>query len=132
MKINIFLDTDKKLAAPYKAAISEYSKRLARYCKIAVYYLELCDIKKSICKSYTIQITTGLAQISSEMMAEKFIQLANIGRSNIAFIISDTLVPADEYLSLSQLSIDNKLQTIIILEQIYRSFRIVNNEPYHK
>ena len=132
MKINILFYTEKKIAHPYKAAINEYIKRLARYSKIAVYYLKPHKTKQSTNKSYTIAITTGLAQISSEMLATKIIHFSNIGKSNITFVISDTLILADEYLALSQFSIDTKLQTIIVLEQIYRSFRIINNEPYHK
>ena len=76
---------------------------------------------------------------SSEELAEKLQQLGLCGKSHVVFIIggslglSETVLKrADEQLSFSCMTFPHQLMRVILLEQIYRSFRIMAGEPYHK
>lgn len=141
-------------------AISEYSKRLSRYCSLQIKELKedrLHDnasaaeeqaVKvnegKSILKalsdnSYVIALDVKGKQLSSEALADKIEGLAVDGRSNIDFIIGgslglseEVLKRADFRLSFSPMTFPHQMMRVILLEQIYRSFKIIKNETYHK
>lgn len=77
--------------------------------------------------------------LSSEQLAGKINQLGVGGKSHIQFIIggslglSDKVVKeADMLLSFSKMTFPHQLMRVILLEQIYRSYRIIQGEPYHK
>ncbi|MDF2511126.1 MAG: hypothetical protein K0S04_992 [Herbinix sp.] len=140
--------------------VAEYAKRLSRYCTLEV--IELADektpdnasaalediIKKKegerILKaikedSYCIALAIGGKQISSEELAEKLDSLGISGNSQISFIIggslglsAEVLNRADYMLSFSKMTFPHQLMRMILLEQIYRAFRINHNQPYHK
>jgi 23S rRNA (pseudouridine1915-N3)-methyltransferase len=141
-------------------AIDEYSKRLSRYCKLDI--VELADekapenmspaqeievknkegarIQKQINPSaYTIALAIDGTQRSSEELATHIQELGTKGNSHITFIIGGSLGLSDEVLqscheklSFSKLTFPHQLMRVILLEQVYRSFRIINGEPYHK
>ncbi len=141
-------------------AISEYSKRLGRYCTLQIKELKedrLHDnasaaeeqaVKvnegKSILKaisdnSYVIALDVKGKQLSSEQLADKIEGLAVDGRSNIDLIIGgslglseEVLKRADFRLSFSPMTFPHQMMRVILLEQIYRSFKIIKNETYHK
>lgn len=141
-------------------AISEYSKRLSRYCSLQIKELKedrLHDnasaaeeqaVKvnegKSILKalsdnSYVIALDVKGKQLSSESLADKIEGLAVDGRSNIDLIIGgslglseEVLKRADFRLSFSPMTFPHQMMRVILLEQIYRSFKIIKNETYHK
>lgn len=141
-------------------AISEYSKRLSRYCSLQIKELKedrLHDnasaaeeqaVKvnegKSILKalsdnSYVIALDVKGKQLSSEALADKIEGLAVDGRSNIDLIIGgslglseEVLKRADFRLSFSPMTFPHQMMRVILLEQIYRSFKIIKNETYHK
>lgn len=150
-----------KLKEKYlKMGIDEYMKRLGRYCDLNV--IELPDektpdnasdatndaIKKKegdrILKSlkensYCIVLAIKGKSLSSEELADHMDKLFVSGKSHISFIIGGSLGLSDEVLSradyqlsFSKMTFLHQLMRVILFEQIYRAFKIINNEPYHK
>ncbi len=159
MKITII--TVGKLKEKYlKDAISEYCKRLSRYCKLEV--IEVADEKtpdqagegmetmirekeaERILKyiredAYVVTLEIKGKQLTSEELAEKIDRLGIQGKSHIQFVIGGSiglggtvLNRSDYALSFSRMTFPHQLMRVILLEQIYRSYRIINGEPYHK
>ncbi|NLM12271.1 MAG: 23S rRNA (pseudouridine(1915)-N(3))-methyltransferase RlmH [Epulopiscium sp.] len=118
----------------YTDGIKEYHKRVSRYCKCSLVLLKNEEdlFKKISPKSYKIQISSHGVQLSSEELAHKMNHLGISGKSDITIIIGASKLPCDEYLSISPMDMDLGLMTTILFEQIYRSYRIINNQPYHK
>lgn len=136
-----------------KEAINEYQKRLSKYVKLSI--IELNDIndkntqiildkeKEEILKylnknDYIISLDINGKELSSETFAKKLDNLF-ITNANIAFIIGGSYGLHDEIkqkshelLSFSKLTFPHQLFRVILLEQIYRAYRINNNESYHK
>ncbi len=140
--------------------VDEYAKRLSRYCALDI--VELQDEKtpaqaslamediirkkegERILKalkddSYAIALAIEGFMLASEELAEKIESLGVSGQSHISFIIggslglsSEVLKRADYKLSFSKMTFPHQLMRMILLEQIYRSYRIMNNQPYHK
>lgn len=143
-----------------KDAIAEYSKRLGRYCKLEI--IEVQDEKtpdqasetvegqirdkeaERILKyirddMYVITLEIGGKMLSSEELADKIASLGIQGKSHLAFVIGGSiglgrkvLVRSDYALSFSRMTFPHQLMRVILLEQVYRSYRIINGEPYHK
>ncbi len=134
----------------WKSSINEYLKRLRSYCKI-----EIVEIKESqkddievegksivdkICKEdYVISLAINGNALSSEGLAKKIEDLGKIGRSQLSFVIGgseglskEVLERSNFSLSFSQLTFPHQMIRVFLLEQIYRSFKIIKNEPYHK
>ena len=159
--MKITLITVGKIKEKYlKDAIAEYSKRLSRYCKLEI--IEVADEKTPDNASDTVEdairdkegerilkyikedayvITLEIAgkMLTSEEMAEKIEKLGVQGTSHITFIIGGSiglskviLKRSDYALSFSKMTFPHQLMRVILLEQIYRSYRIINHEPYHK
>lgn len=140
--------------------VAEYTKRLSRYCNLEL--IELADektpdhasdaleetIKKKegerILKvlkedSFCIALAIEGHMLSSEELATKIDTLGISGKSHISFVIGgslglseDVLKRADYKLSFSKMTFPHQLMRMILLEQIYRAYRIINKEPYHK
>ncbi|MDD4113250.1 MAG: 23S rRNA (pseudouridine(1915)-N(3))-methyltransferase RlmH [Herbinix sp.] len=140
--------------------IDEYKKRLGRYCNLDI--IELPDektpdkasiaIEKAIKKkegdrilkvlkedSYCIALAIKGNMLSSEELADQMEKLFVLGRSHISLVIGGSLGLSDELLeradyqlSFSKMTYPHQLMRLILLEQIYRAYRIINNEPYHK
>lgn len=158
MKITII--TVGKLKEKYLVeGIKEYAKRLSKYTKLELVEVndehapenlsqKDIDIIKnkeaeriiSKCKdSYIISLAIEGKEISSEKLAKKIEDIKTYHDSHITFIIGGSLGLADAIkkksnflLSFSPMTFPHQLMKLILLEQIYRSFRINNNEPYHK
>ena len=134
----------------FKEAIDEYKKRLSKYTKIDI--IEVNDesngdiLKKeatSILKyinnnDYVITLEIEGNKLNSRELSKK-INDTLIINSNITFIIGgslgldESIKKLSNYkLSFSDLTFPHQLFRIILLEQIYRSFKIINNESYHK
>lgn len=141
-------------------AIQEYSKRLSRYCKLNI--IELLDEKtpdnaspkeeliiknkegeKILAKisdsAYVVALDLAGKMISSEELATFMADLGVRGNSHIVFLIGGSLGLSDEVkkranykLCFSKMTFPHQLFRVMLLEQIYRGFRINNNEPYHK
>ncbi|CEO20346.1 23S rRNA (pseudouridine(1915)-N(3))-methyltransferase RlmH [Paraclostridium sordellii] len=159
--MNITIISVGKLKEKYlKLGIEEFSKRLSKYCKLDMIELDdekcpenLSDKDMEIVKnkegqkilskiknnSYVIALAIDGKNLSSEELADTISKLAVRGISHITFIIGgslgladDVLKRADYKLSFSKMTFPHQLMKLILLEQVYRSFRINNNEPYHK
>ena len=159
--MKITLITVGKIKEKYlRDAIAEYQKRLSRYCKLELLEVadESCSMNASkaeeeIVKSREEQrilkllrpdthlITLEIAgeQLTSEEFAEKVHLLGLSGKSHIAFVIGGSLglgaeicKKSDFALSFSKMTFPHQLMRVILLEQIYRGFRIIHGEPYHK
>ena len=159
MKITII--TVGKIKEKYlRDAIAEYSKRLSRYCKLEI--IEVSDEKtpdqasetleeqirskegERILKyirddMYVITLEIGGKMLSSEEFAKKIETLGVQGQSSIAFVIGGSiglgkgvLKRSDYALSFSKMTFPHQLMRVILLEQVYRGYRIMNGEPYHK
>ncbi len=142
-----------KLKEKYlKDAIEEYSKRLSKYTKLEI--VELKDLDYDITKTikeegqsilkhieekeYVITLEINGKQLSSTEFAS-ILEKANIEYSNITFVIggsyglsNDVINRSNYHLSFSKLTFPHQLFRIILLEQIYRAYKINNNESYHK
>ena len=136
----------------YTKAIEEYSKRLGAYTKIAIVQVpdEKCDdrtkekeaegILKNIKDSeYVITLEIKGKKLTSEGLADFINKLEIDGHSDITFVIGGSLglhesvsKRADFKLSFSDMTFPHQLMRVILLEQIYRSFKIIKHEPYHK
>ena len=144
----------------YRKAVFEYEKRLSRYCNLEI--VEVADEKTPegaapameeqikereadrILKhvredAYVITLEIKGWQPDSLMFAEEMNRLAVQGKSHIQFIIGGSLglsdkvlKEADMLLSFSKMTFPHQLMRVILLEQIYRSYRIIQGEPYHK
>jgi 23S rRNA (pseudouridine1915-N3)-methyltransferase len=156
LKINIDLIVVGNLKEkPMKMLCDEYLKRLQAYSKVNVF--ELKDesnnhdektvltregerIKKVLdLKSYIIVMDINQKQFSSEEFAYKMTDIATYHASKITFIIGGSLGVeqeikdlANERVSFSKMTFPHQLFRVMLLEQIYRGFRINNNAPYHK
>lgn len=159
--MNIKLITVGKLKEKYlKDAVNEYLKRLTAYAKVEIIELadeketenislkdiELIKIKegKKILdkikeRDYLILLDVEGKQISSEDLANKIENLSLQGKSNLTFIIGGSNGVSEEIkkksdfkLSFSKMTFPHQLMRVILLEQIYRGFKINKGEPYHK
>lgn len=118
----------------YKEAIKEYSKRLSRYCKIELIERKNIDyIKKDLTdKTHVILINTSGNQLTSVELSNKINTLAVGGKSDISIIYTNEKIDYNEHISIAGIEMNESLAITLIYEQIYRGYRILNNEPYHK
>ena len=143
----------------FKDAVSEYAKRLSRYVKLNI--IEVKDEKtpamasaleeekikeveaerilSKLTNSYVVALTIDGKKYSSEELAKRMEKYDILSKGNLSFIIGGSLGlhksvidRADEKLSFSEITFPHQLMRVILLEQIYRAYRIRNNEPYHK
>lgn len=159
--MNINVITVGKIKEKYiRDGIEEFSKRLRSYCDLKI--IEVQDeatpdkasekeeekikereaerILKHVPKNtYLITLVIEGKQLSSEGLAEKIEHLGIDGISDITFVIGGSLGLKEEIirqsnykLSFSKMTFPHQLMRLILLEQIYRSFRIIRGEPYHK
>jgi 23S rRNA (pseudouridine1915-N3)-methyltransferase len=159
--VNITVISVGKLKEKYlKQGIEEYVKRLSGYAKIEI--IEVPDEKapenlskleeeqikqkegerilaKIPGEAYVIALAIEGKMKSSEQFAADLDKLATYGKSKVAFVIGGSLglskqvmKRADEALSFSKMTFPHQLMRLILLEQIYRAFRINRGEPYHK
>ncbi len=140
-------------------AIKEYSKRLTKYITLNI--IEVKDEKEfknmseadvktiqdieaerifnKLKPSYTIALCIEGNMLSSESLADKLNHIRTYHHSKLTFIIggshglSESIKQqANVQLSFSQMTFPHQLMQVILLEQLFRSMKILNNEPYHK
>ena len=135
----------------FSDALSEYIKRLGAYVKIIVMEIpdepDRCGMKregegilsKLKDKEHVIALAIDGKKYSSEAFSDHIERLSVSGKSDIAFIIGGSyglsdavLLRSDEKISFSDMTFPHQLMRVILCEQIYRAFRIINHEPYHK
>ena len=150
-----------KLKEKYlKQGIDEYTKRLSTYAKIEL--IEVADEKapeqaseaeqqqikekegerilsKLHPDTYVIALAIQGKMLTSEQLADNLDKLATYGKSKIAFVIGGSLGLSDEVmkranesLSFSKMTFPHQLMKLVLVEQVYRAFRIMRGEPYHK
>ena len=159
MKINI-IGVGKIKEKYMQEAIKDYLKRLSRYCNLEIIQIDDEKAPESLSKremdlvktkegarilakiptnSYIISLVIEGKSLSSEELSEKMETLMIDGINHITFIIGGSLGLSNEVinksdfkLSFSKLTFPHQLMRMILLEQIYRSFRIMKGEPYHR
>ena len=144
----------------FEDAVKEYEKRLSRYCKLEIVQVAdektpdgagealeaqikekegqriLAHIKDG---TYVIALAIEGDMLDSVELSRKLSRLGVEGKSQIAFVIGGSLglspevmARADYALSFSRMTFPHQLMRVVLLEQIYRSYRIAAGEPYHK
>ena len=159
MKITI-LSVGKSKEKYWNDAIAEYAKRLSRYCKlelVEVAYEKTPDgasekleeqikrkegqrvLDKIPADAYVLALAIEGKMPDSVGLSRKLERLGIEGKSHLVFVIGgslglakEVLDRADEKISFSAMTFPHQLMRVILLEQIYRSYRIMNGEPYHK
>ncbi|MDU5596756.1 MAG: 23S rRNA (pseudouridine(1915)-N(3))-methyltransferase RlmH [Lachnospiraceae bacterium] len=143
----------------YRDAIDEYAKRLSRYAKLSITEVkdektpanasasEEDKIKQTeaerillkLNNSYVVTLAIDGKKYTSESFAKRMENYDILSKGNLTFVIGGSLglhesvlKRADERLSFSDMTFPHQLMRVILLEQIYRAYRIRNNEPYHK
>ena len=141
-------------------AVSEYKKRLSRYCKLEI--IEVTDEKSPEQArekeelqirekegerllghiredAYVITLEMGGNELTSEQFAKKIETLGVKGNSHVYFVIGGSIGLGENIrrrsnypLSFSKMTYPHQLMRVILLEQLYRGYRIVRGEPYHK
>ena len=144
----------------FREALEEYDKRLSRYCRLEI--IEVLDektpdhageaLKAQILQkeaerilgkisgdAYVITLEILGKELDSVSFSGMLQQLGVTGKSQIVFVIGGSLGlhesvsrRADRKISFSQMTFPHQLMRVILCEQIYRGFRIMNGEPYHK
>ena len=144
----------------FRDAIAEYQKRLSRYCKLEI--IQVADektpdgasenVERQIKEKegnrilshisdndYVIALAINGKERDSVELAEHIKALGLHGKSSLTFVIGgslglseEVLKRADEKLSFSKMTFPHQLMRVILAEQIYRSYRIIHGEPYHK
>lgn len=159
--MNITIISVGKLKEKYlKMGIDEYAKRLGGYAKLDFVEVpdekapeQLSDAEMEMVKkkegerilakindgTYVIALALDGKMKTSEQMAADLDALMTYGKSKVAFVIGgslglhdDVLKRADEKLCFGKMTLPHQLMKLVLVEQIYRSFRIIKGEPYHK
>lgn len=159
--MKIYIISAGKLKEKYwNMAVEEYSKRLSRYCKLELIQVpdekttegassaeeEAVKVKEGermLAKipdsAYVIALAIEGKQLDSVTFAQKIEELGVRGTSQIVFVIggslglSDAVMKRADYaLSFSTMTFPHQMMKVVLLEQIYRAYRIMNGEPYHK
>ncbi len=161
ISVNISIITVGKLKEKYlKQGIQEYVKRLQPYAKIEI--IEVPDekapenlseaemqqvkqkegeriLQKISPDSHVIALAIEGKQETSEQFAKTLDNLATYGKSKVAFVIGGSLGLSDEVMkradssmSFSKMTFPHQLMRLVLVEQVYRAFRINRGEPYHK
>ncbi len=143
-----------------REALGEYSKRLSRYIKLEI--AEVADektpdnasereelqirdkegerlLKLIRQEDYVIALAIDGKMYDSVTFSQKLDRFGMLGRGSVVFVIGGSLglgeqvlERADEAISFSKMTFPHQLMRVILLEQIYRGYRILRNEPYHK
>ncbi len=143
-----------------REALGEYSKRLSRYIKLEI--TEVVDektpdsasekeenqirdkeaerlLKQIRQEDYVIALAIDGKMYESVAFSKKLDRFGVLGRGSVVFVIGGSLglgeqvlERADESISFSKMTFPHQLMRVILLEQIYRGYRILRNEPYHK
>ena len=128
----------------YQAAVSEYSKRLSKFCKFEIIQIKESDKRKECeairerVKGHIILCSPAGALISSEELAGSIEKLSQV-TSTITFIIGGSDGVGDllndvvnDKISFGRITLPHQLFRVVLTEQIYRAFTILNGVKYHK
>ncbi len=138
----------------WREACHEYVKRLGRYATVELVEIADRDLSHGIERavrsegadllraipdsSHVVALEVGGRRMSSEDLAKSLEGLMVDGVADVTFVVGgsaglapDVLARADQSLSLSPMTLPHQLCRVVLLEQVYRAFRIMRNEPYH-
>ena len=125
-------------------AVAEYQKRLNAFCKLSVKEIKEDSLDATFdevasFKGYKIALCVEGGMLSSPELAKKINDIAVSGTSDIAFVIGGSEGISEDIkkmcnlrLSFSKMTFPHQLMRVILLEQVYRAFTIINNKQYHK
>ncbi len=159
--MNIDIISIGKIREKYiKLGVDEFKKRLQPYSKLSFHALREEHVQDTMSEaeieqvkekegekilqrlkenSYIIALDVQGKQLSSEQFAQRLKDISFQGKNSVSFIIGganglskEVLAKADERLSFSAMTFPHQLMQLILLEQLYRAFKIQRNEPYHK
>lgn len=153
MKYEVYIQESKKSQKFCKKAIAEYEKRLSRYCKISCKFIkkekewESLFVKDTGMKKFIVQ--PGKAELTSKRLSEQIKNWEGSGIKGIMLFVpewSEEILADDqikkasktkqpmmiESLVLSDFTMSSNMTGMVLYEQIYRGYRILNNHPYHK
>lgn len=159
--MNITIVSVGKLKEKYlKQGIDEYKKRLNAYAKVSIIEVadekapetmseaEMEEVKRKegerilsniAADAFVITLEIQGKMLGSEQLAKKLDELATYGKSKVVFVIGGSLGisqdvqrRSDLALSFSKMTFPHQLMRLVLMEQVYRSFRINRGEPYHK
>ena len=144
----------------YREAVDEYGKRLGRYCRLTIVEVpdektpdRASEVRERLVKekegerllsrikegTYLIALAIDGRRMDSVSFSRLIGDLGIRGKSDIGFVIGGSLglseavlKRADLKLSFSEMTFPHQLMRVILLEQVYRAYRILGNEPYHK
>ena len=118
----------------YLDALEEYRKRLSRDCKIRLHTLKNPGQlrKKWPADCLRLRLVPGKTRLTSEKWAHTISGWQLRGKSRICVIIGEHNVTADQVISISPLDMDPYLTAVLLAEQIYRGYRILEGHGYHK
>lgn len=142
------------------ALISEHKKRLSRYSSVSIRELREIPYRESLSESqkeqikqqegerilrllrenwHVVALDLGGSELTSLEFADYIRELTVSGKSNLAFVIGGSLGLSQEVLnrsdfrlSLSKMTLPHQIARLVLLEQLYRSFKIIRGETYHK
>lgn len=127
--LNITIYINKTKNNIYCGLQNDYISRLKKFCNISIKNSEFSKPNKS----YVINISKKAKSISSTDFAKKIEDIFVNGYSNIVFCMTDTKVSVFDFeLCISSMDISYNIELTMLIEQIYRAFKINNNEVYHK
>ncbi len=129
----------------WRAALAEYAKRLARFCRLEVTELperrtpeEEADAILRACRGHVFALAVEGKQVSSEQFAAEIASLCDAGKE-MTFVIGSSCGlaervkrQADGLLSFSKMTFPHQMMRVILAEQIYRAFMIAAGAEYHK
>jgi len=144
----------------YREAVDEYAKRLGRYCKLEILQVEdektpdkASEAEEDLIRrreasrimrllkqdAFVVSLEIAGQMYDSEGFAHKIEKLQTSGISHIQFVIGGSLglheeisKRADLAVSFSKMTFPHQLMRVVLLEQVYRAYRIIQGEPYHK
>ena len=147
MKYEIYIQESKKSQKFCKKAITEYEKRLSRYCKISCKFIKKEKEWRSLLTKDTgmkkLLVQPGKAELTSEKLSDQLKNWEGSGMKGVMFFVPEweeeaakKLIEQDtshiESLVLSDFTMSSNMTGMVLYEQIYRGYRILHNHPYHK
>lgn len=142
MRYEVYIQEPKKVQKFCKKAIAEYEKRLSRYCKISCKFIKKDKEWETLLKKDTgmkkFLVKPGKANLTSEHLSRKIKDWDGSGIKGVQFFVPEyneenpQEKESIESLVLSDFTMSSNMTGMVLYEQIYRGYRILNNHPYHK
>ncbi len=133
MKITIYCE-NKKVSKSYEKALLEYIKRLSPFCELSINTFKQKSINKN---DYILCVNSVFPQISSLNLADKIKHITTYENSKISIVLlqdinEDIKDFSNDFFCLSNFDLSNETSLLLMVEQIYRAFTIINGKKYHK